>query len=104
MYSTSTPPNGNIHVMAMDARMADGTWRRVPLESSIVGVNRAEVEGQIPRFQAQPELVGELVKAHDRLRPNEPRWTGARLIMQYLKLRERRFVGTEEKVVSEWLR
>ncbi|WP_084516707.1 hypothetical protein [Microtetraspora niveoalba] len=104
MYSTSTPPNGNIHVMVLKARMPDGSWREVPLESVVVGVNRAEVEGRIPSFQAQPELVGRLVEAHDKLRPAEPRWTGARLVMRYLKLRERRFVGTEEKVVAEWLR
>lgn len=104
MYSTSTPPNGNIHVMVLEARLPDGSWREVPLESVVVGVNRAEVEGQVPRFQSQPALVGRLVEAHDRLRPNEPRWTGARLIMRYLKLRDRRFVGTEEKVVAEWLR
>lgn len=104
MYSTSTPPNGNIHVMVLEARMPDGSWREVPLDSSAVGVNRAEVEGQIPRFQAAPALVGRLVEAHDRLRPAEPRWTGARLVMRYLKLRDRRFVGTEEKVVAQWLR
>ncbi|WP_285708305.1 hypothetical protein [Microtetraspora sp. NBRC 16547] len=104
MYSTSTPPNGNIHVMVLKARMPDGSWREVPLDSVVVGVNRAEVEGQVPRFQAEPALVGRLVEAHDRLRPAEPRWTGARLVMRYLKLRDRRFVGTEEKVVAEWLR
>ncbi|MFF4778954.1 hypothetical protein [Microtetraspora fusca] len=104
MYSTSTPPNGNIHVMALEARMPDGSWREVPLDAPVVGVNRAEVEGQVPRFQADPALVGKLVEAHDRLRPAEPRWTGARLVMRYLKLRDRRFVGTEERVVAQWLR
>ncbi|MFC4060805.1 hypothetical protein ACFOWE_21090 [Planomonospora corallina] len=104
MYSTSTPPDGNIHVVAMEARLEDGTWREVPLESAVVGVNRAEVEGRIPQFKAEHRLVEELLDAHDRLRPSEPRWTGGRLIMRYLKLRDRRFVGTEEKVIAEWLR
>ncbi|WP_202637865.1 hypothetical protein [Bailinhaonella thermotolerans] len=104
MYSTSTPATGNIHMVQLDALMPDGTWRRVPLDAPLVGVNRAEVEGQIPRFKANPGLVSHLVLAHDRLRPHEPRWAGARLRMQYLKLRDRRFVGTEEHPIAEWRR
>lgn len=102
MYSTSTPPNGHMAVVVLEARTAGGTWRRTSLSSWNVGVNRAEVEGQIPRFRAHPELLRDIVLAHGRLRPREPRWMGARLIMHYLILRDRRVVGTKDRVIVEW--
>lgn len=104
MYSTSTPPNGNVNVMALDARMPDGTWKRVTLDPGEVGITRAEAEGQGPRFKADPGLLERLVEAHDRLRPREPRWTGVRLIQQYYMLRHRLYVGTREFTIAQWTR
>lgn len=104
MFSTSTPPNGNVHVVALAARMPDGSWRRAPLEAGEVGITRAEAEGQVPRFRSDPSLLRRLAEAHDRLRPGDPRWTGVRLIQQYYMLRHRVYVGTREFTIAEWTR
>ncbi|GAB3978833.1 hypothetical protein GCM10029978_072600 [Actinoallomurus acanthiterrae] len=104
MYSTSTPINGDVHVLALAARLPDGTWKPARLDAPVVGLTRAEAEGQAPRFQAHPELLQQLLDAHDRLRPREPRWTGVRLIQQYYMLRNRLYVGKREFTIAEWTR
>lgn len=104
MFSTSTPPNGDVHVLALAARLPDGGWKRMPLEADDVGITRAEAEGQAPRFHAHPELLRTLAQAHHRLRPGGPRWTGVRLIQQYYMLRHRVYVGKREFVIAEWTR
>lgn len=102
MYSTSTNPNRWVRVVRLQARTEDGVWRPAGLDPTSIGVNRAEVEGQIDRFREHPELLKSFVIARTRLRPRRPRWTGVRLVEQRLLLRNRRYVGTDERVTAEW--
>jgi hypothetical protein len=102
MYSTSTDPNRWVVVVKLQARTEDGRWHRAGLDPSSIGVNRAEVEGQIQRFREHPELLRSFARTHRRLRPDLPRWTGVRLIEQRLHLRNRHYVGDTERVTAEW--
>jgi hypothetical protein len=102
MYSTSTNPNRWVVVIRLEARTEDGVWHRAGLNPSSIGVNRAEVEGQINDYRRHPERLRNFVVAHTKLRPDLPRWTGARLVEQRLLLRNRRYIGTTESVTAEW--
>lgn len=81
MYSTATNPTGAVSVMAIEVRTAESSeWRGVPINPWIMGVNRAEVEGQVPQIKENPERLGTLAKTHSRLQPDEPAWTAVRMV------------------------
>lgn len=103
MFSTSSNPNGAISVVALEARTQGGPWEPVPLSPRVVGLNRAEVEGQLDRFQADPELLEELSQARDRMYPGQPPWTALRLLRRSTVLEDRVPTGeVRETVLSEW--
>lgn len=102
MYSTSTPPDGHVKVAYLQVRDGAGVWRRTGLNPGNVGVNRAEIEGQIPRLESDPGVLRTLADSHVRLHPAAEPWTGVRVWMQYLELEDRRYTGTREVLVAEW--
>lgn len=54
----------NVHVLALQADLADGRTVRIDYEK--LNLRRAEVEGQILRFTAHPEMLGDLIVAYNR--------------------------------------
>ena len=101
MYSTRDDPNGTVVSTRVEARDADGRLRTVDERST--GLRRAEVEGQVRRFVADPALLGALSRAHDRLRPDEPPFTEVRVVERVYELRDSRPTGQEsERVVVTW--
>lgn len=105
MFSTSSDPNGAISVVALEARTGSGPWEAVPLSPRVVGMNRAEVEGQLGRFEADPGLLAELSEARDRMYPGQPPWTALRLLRRSTVLQDRVPTGeVRETVLSEWSR
>jgi len=103
MYATANSPNGEIAVVGLEVLEPGGAWRRVALRPSTVGVSVAEVEGQLPRFVADPELIGELADAHARLHPGAEPWLGVRLLRLAQPLRDGAPVGERTReVLGEW--
>ena len=101
MYSTRDDPNGTVVSTRVEARDAAGRLRTVDERST--GLRRAEVEGQVRRFVADPELLGALSRAHDRLRPEEPPFAEVRVVERVYELRNSRPTGEEsERVVVTW--
>ena len=101
MYSTRDDPDGTVVSTRVEARDARGRLRTVDERST--GLRRAEVEGQVRRFVADPELLGALSRAHDRLRPDEPPFTEVRVVERVYELRDSRPTGEEsERVVVTW--
>lgn len=101
MYSTRDDPDGTVVSTRVEARDAAGRLRVVDERST--GLRRAEVEGQVRRFVADPELLGALSRAHDRLRPDEPPFTEVRVVEQVYELRDSRPTGEQsERVVVVW--
>ena len=58
MYSTSNAPDGPVNVVRIESYTESDGWRRASLTPDNVGMNPAEVEGQLPRFVASPDLLG----------------------------------------------
>ena len=101
MYSTRDDPDGTVVSTRVEARDAAGRLRTVDERST--GLRRAEVEGQVRRFVADPELLGALSRAHDRLRPDEPAFAEVRVVERVYELRDSRPTGEEsERVVVTW--
>lgn len=101
MYSTRDDPNGTVVSTRVEAVDAAGRVRTVDERST--GLKRAEVEGQVARFRAQPELLGALSRAHARLRPDEPAFTQVRVVERVYQLRDSRPAGEPlERVVASW--
>jgi len=101
MYSTRDDPDGTVVSTRVEARDAAGRLRTVDERST--GLRRAEVEGQVRRFVADPELLGALSRAHDRLRPDEPPFAEVRVVERVYELRNSRPTGEEsERVVVTW--
>jgi hypothetical protein len=58
MYATAARPTGTVRVAELIGVRPDG--ERVLLEAHDVGLRRAELEGQLPRFRKDPELLAAL--------------------------------------------
>ena len=103
MYSTRDDPDGQVVSTRVEAVDTGGTLRVVDERST--GLKRAEVEGQVDRFVADPALLGALSRAHDRLRPQEPAFAEVRVVEVAYRLRDSRPTGQRsERVVVRWTR
>lgn len=101
MYSTRDDPDGAVVSTRVEAVDTGGTLRVVDERST--GLKRAEVEGQVDRFRADPGLLEALSRAHDRLRPDEPAYAEVRVVEQSYRLQDSRPTGqTTERVVARW--
>ncbi|MCW2616561.1 MAG: hypothetical protein JWN08_3555 [Frankiales bacterium] len=103
MYSTRDDPNGTVVSTRVEAVDTGGTLRVVDERST--GLKRAEIEGQVRRFTADPTLLGALSRAHDRLRPEELPYEQVRVVERAYELRDSRPTGAQtERVVVRWVR
>ncbi|MGL5816251.1 MAG: hypothetical protein ACRCYR_01705 [Phycicoccus sp.] len=104
MFSTSTAPGGAVVYMSIEVRTDRGApWRPAGITPETVGLNRAEVEGRIPQIIADPSMLGTLAGAHARLRPDDPRWSGVRLVRNAAVLDGRSPTGeVRQTVLATW--
>lgn len=102
MYSTRDDPEGLVRSLRVEAIDTGGTLRVVDERST--GLKRAEVEGQARRFAADPDLLGALSRAHDRLQPAEPAFVEVRVVESSVQLRGSRPTGApSERIVAQWV-
>ena len=103
MYSTRDDPDGVVRSARVEA--VDATGRVLVVPDRATGLRRAEVEGQAGRFAADPELLAEVSRAHDRLHPDEPAYETVRVVVTDTVLRDSRPTGVlAEQVVATWSR
>lgn len=95
-------PDGEIGAARLDALTADGTVVRVPLSVRVVGISRAEIEGQLPAIVADPSLLQGLAVAHRRLRPAEPRLVTLWLGRDVTDLEDGHVAGVRVERLAEW--
>ena len=101
MYSTRDDPDGLVRSTRVEAIDRGGRLRVV--DESSTGLKRAEVEGQVQRFRAEPKLLSLLAVAHARLRPDEPRFVEVRVVERSYRLQDSRPTGeATEQVVASW--
>ncbi|MGH3380984.1 MAG: hypothetical protein ACRDP6_40245, partial [Actinoallomurus sp.] len=104
MFATATKPTGAVSVMAVEVQTAENRqWTGVGLSPPSIGLNRAEIEGQVPQIVHDPSRLGTLAKSHAELRPNSPRWTDVRLVRRSTVIKNSRPTGQlRTQVLAVW--
>jgi hypothetical protein len=103
MYSTRDDPDGLVVSTRVEA--VDTTGRVLVVPDTATGLRRAEIEGQVRRFRADPALLAEISRAHDRLHPDQPSYDAVRVVERRYRLRDSRPTGDQtEQVVAQWHR
>ncbi|MEI2775532.1 MAG: hypothetical protein V9G19_06070 [Tetrasphaera sp.] len=73
-YAFLVKNDGVINSIYMEALTVDGDLVRVPLSPTGLGLERAEVEGQLPRFIKTPRLLQAIAVLRVRVQPDQPRY------------------------------
>ncbi len=94
--------DGDIRSTYVEAETTDGEIERVPLTVGGVGLGRAEVEGQLPRFVADPSLLQAIAVAAARRHPDRPRYTRLWLRQEVSDLRAGTVVSTSTLELATW--
>jgi hypothetical protein len=98
-YATARDMNGTIRSVYLTADTAEASGERISLDQSVVGVGRAEIEGQLDRIVEHPRLLQSLAAAYAELHPNRPLLRVLHLMRSERQLRDGLVVGepkTEE--------
>lgn len=98
-YSTSTDPNGLVWVTHVYGRFADGV-ERVLVEDDI-GLRIAELDGQLDRMRADPELLRPLADTYRDRHPDGPELIRLRVQRDAKRLEEREVVGRRTRIAAE---
>lgn len=68
MYATRSGPDTVVKSTRIDGVNTLGD--RIPIDDSETGLRRAEIEGQLPRFVADPALLGLIAESYARRNPD----------------------------------
>lgn len=99
MYATTGRTTGAVRTAAL-VGIRDG--RRVALQPEQVGLRRAELEGQYPRFRSDPRMLAAVARAYER---RGVRLDELRLVQRVRRIVNRRRVpGSTGKVLAVWKR
>ncbi len=103
MYATSSQATGQVAVVALQMKTEGSDWTLVRPSPESVGMNVAEFEGQLPRFEDDPDLLGAVAASRASLHPDEPAWTDLRIIRQSTLVVDKVPTGeVVETVLAEW--
>jgi hypothetical protein len=103
MYSTSSSTTGVITTVSIEVRMADGPWEDFSATPSTIGMNAAEVEGQLSRFEADSDRLAAIARSYNNLHPDAEPVTGVRIISHGTVVKDRIPTGeTTEAVLAQW--
>ena len=101
-YAFRTDPDSFIDSHYVEADTTDGRRITVPLSNRGVGMKRAQIEGQLLKFIADPSMLQQLAEAQERLHPDEPHYTRVYLMRDRLTLRDGRGAGHTIEVLAQW--
>lgn len=88
----------------MEVVDAAGRASSVEIRSDQVGLRRAEIEGQLDRFERDPSLLRHLAYSYEELHPGE-QVAVLRLYQEVTRLANGRTVGPVTRtLVAEWRR
>jgi hypothetical protein len=101
MYSHTNSPDGIVGSNRVEA--IDVTGRRFKLSDAATGLRRAEIEGQIPRFEADPELLATVAEAYATRHPDAPALVRIEIVRRRYRIEDHQPTGeVDERVVVTW--
>ncbi len=71
-YATPRDLDGTVRSVTLRGDFPDAADRHIALSEHVVGVGRAEVEGQLQRFLDDPDLLGVFARSYAELNPGSP--------------------------------
>lgn len=98
MYSTTDSLNAPVKSTRMEA--LDTTGRRFALRGEAVGLRRAEIEGQMRRFRADPGLLAAVAEAYRNRHPDGPGLARIEIITRHFDLDDGRPTGDYHDTVD----
>lgn len=93
MYSIRNRLDGRIRAARVEMTFADGSRLQSKIDAGTFALKRAEVEGQIDRFERDPSLLRNLALTYERLHPDEQDVVGIRLYYEITTLEGGRPAG-----------
>ncbi|MFL6181818.1 MAG: hypothetical protein ACJ73J_05870, partial [Actinomycetes bacterium] len=82
---------------------ADSEWTAVSPSPGSVGMNGAEFEGQVTRFEDDPSLLSAVAASRAALHPDEDPWVGLRLVRRATVVVDKVPTGeVTETILAEW--
>lgn len=103
MYSIRNRLDGRIKSARVDLTMSDGSKIETQINAGTFALRRAEVEGQVDRFESEPALLRHLASTYDELHPGGTEVVGVRLLYEMTQMEEGRPRGpVEEITVATW--
>lgn len=85
------------------AEVLDAVGARIELTEANSGVRRAEVEGQLDRFRAEPALLDGLADAYRAHNPGAPRPVSVAVVLRHHQIGRRGPTGGwTDEVVATW--
>jgi hypothetical protein len=104
MYSIRNKPDGQIRGAIVEVVDAQGRTAAVEIRADEFGLRRAEVEGQLDRFERDPNLLRHLARAYEQLNPATS-VAVLRLYNETTRLSDGHRVGpTTRTLVAQWRR
>ena len=102
MYSTTNEVDGPVASIYLEGTTADG--EDVIIKISALGLRPAELDGQIPRFRADPGLMRYVFETYEATNPDGYELISLRLVRGIHQLEDRKEVSYTEEVIAEWTR
>ena len=97
MYAGRAGPDGEVHSTRVVGLTAAG--EEVRLSGGQVGLRRAEFEGQLPRLEQQPELLGLLAESFAERNPTAPELVSVQVVTRSFELHDGVQTGDHEDTV-----
>ena len=100
MYAGAGPTDGTVADTRLVALTTEGERVRVPEDVS--GMRRAELEGQLQRFVAEPGLLAAVAQAQARAHPDDPAYVRVAIVQRRHEVRDRRVAGRTDVELAGW--
>jgi hypothetical protein len=103
MFTNRAAPTGDVRGVTIEA--VDATGRSRTIGGGDVGLRHAELEGQLWRFEASPDLLASIAAAYASVHPDAPPLVVVELRERRRRIEQRVLADeVEERTVARWER
>jgi hypothetical protein len=101
MYASAVDPDAPTIDTRLEGTTADGAT--LLLNERNTGLRRAEIEGQLERFRADPELLSAVAEAYANRNPDAAPLREVRIVIRWHEVRDFQPTGeSREELVASW--